>query len=213
VKAVRAESLTYLDESALGDLFELVAGIETKGSSGILIEAGCALGGSAIVIAASKATSRPFYVYDVFGMIPPPSREDGTDVQRRYTEIKNGQSAGIGGKTYYGYQDCLFEKVTENFCRHGFPVETNEIHLIPGLFEDTLHVNDPVIFAHIDGDWYESVKTCLTRIEPNLVAGGVLVIDDYDTWSGCRKAVDEYFENKKDRYSFFHNARLQIVRK
>jgi hypothetical protein len=28
-----------------------------------------------------------------------------------------------------------------------------------------------------------------------LVKGGVLIIDDYGHWEGCRKAVDEYFTN------------------
>ena len=32
--------------------------------------------------------------------------------------------------------------------------------------------------------------------------GGVLVIDDYDSWSGCRRAVDEYFADKKDRFEW-----------
>jgi asparagine synthase (glutamine-hydrolysing) len=55
-----------------------------------------------------------------------------------------------------------------------------------------LHVSEPVALAHIDGDWYRSVMTCLRRIEPNLVPGGTLVIDDYRAWSGCKRAVDEY---------------------
>jgi O-methyltransferase len=38
------------------------------------------------------------------------------------------------------------------------------------------------------------------------------VIDDYDRWSGCRKAVDEYFANKHDGYSFIRRSRLHIVR-
>jgi macrocin-O-methyltransferase TylF-like protien len=57
------------------------------------------------------------------------------------------------------------------------------------------------------------VKTWVERIEPQLSPGGVRVIDDYDHWSGCRKAVDEYFADKRDRYDFAHRARLQIVRR
>jgi len=178
-----------------------------------LIEAGCALGGSAIVMASAKSTSRPFYVYDVFGMIPPPSEHDDADVQNRYQIIKNGQSEGIQGNTYYGYVQDLLTKVTENFRRHGLPVESNNIHLVQGLFQDALRVNEPVALAHVDGDWYESVMTCLQRIEPRLTSGGVLVIDDYDAWSGCRKAVDEYFSDKRDRYEFIRKSRLHIVRK
>ena len=212
VRSVRAESLTYLDAAALSDLFDRVERIEAKGAEGILIEAGCALGGSAIVIATAKSQSRPFYVYDVFGMIPPPSDKDDEDVQERYQVIRSGKSKGIGGNTYYGYEENLLATVGENFRRHGIPVSENNIHLVKGMFQDTLRVDEPVALAHVDGDWYESVMTCLRRIEPHLVRGGVLVIDDYDDWSGCRKAVDEYFADKRDRYDFVRKSRLHIVR-
>jgi asparagine synthase (glutamine-hydrolysing) len=146
-------------------------------------------------------------------MIPAPSENDGPDVHERYRIISSGRSSGIGGGRYYGYDTNLLTQVAENFRKCGYPVEHNEVHLRQGLFQDTLHIVEPVAFAHIDGDWYESVTTCLQRIEPHLVRNGVLVIDDYDHWSGCRKAVDEYFEDKRSRYRFIRRSRLQIVRK
>ena len=48
ITAVRKRRLTYLDEEALYDLHCLVSDIERGGRAGALIEAGCALGGSAI---------------------------------------------------------------------------------------------------------------------------------------------------------------------
>jgi len=181
--------------------------------SGILIETGCALGGSAIVMTAAKSKSRPLYVYDVFGMIPEPSEHDGDDVHRRYAAITSGHSPGIGGNTYYGYEADLFTRVTANFQQLGLPVDNNAVRLVKGLFQDSLHVEEPVALAHLDGDWYESVMTCLQRIEPHLLPGGVLVIDDYDHWSGCKAAVDEYFRDKRGNYEFVHRSRLHIVRR
>jgi asparagine synthase (glutamine-hydrolysing) len=213
IQSVLAESLTYLDELALHELHDRVAEVERANRPGVLIEAGCALGGSAIVMAAAKSKERPFHVYDVFGLIPPPSEHDGPDVHERYRTIRSGESSGIGGNRYYGYEANLLGKVKENFRRHGLPAEEHNIHLVQGLFEDTLHVRAPVALAHLDGDWYHSVLTCLRRIEPHLGPAGVLVIDDYDAWSGCRKAVDEYFADKSDRYQFVHGARLQIIRR
>ena len=211
VGSVRADSLTYLDEEALGDLFDAVRAIERQQSDGILIEAGCGLGGSAIVIAAAKSPARPFFVYDAFGMIPAPSDNDDADVHERYRVIRTGQAAGIGGHKYYGYEEHLMDKVTDSFQRHGVPIADNNIHLVKGLFQDTLLVDTSVALAHVDGDWYESVMTSLTRIEPHLAPQGLLVIDDYYAWSGCRKAVDEYFRDKQNRYEFIRKARLHIV--
>src|SRR5690606_26026353 len=76
VSAVRRDALTYLDEAALKDLLHEVTTLEKMGRQGVLIEAGCALGGSAIVIASGKSKARPFYIYDVFGVIPPPGDND-----------------------------------------------------------------------------------------------------------------------------------------
>jgi predicted O-methyltransferase YrrM len=213
LSAVLADSLTYLGEDALSDLHRQVVRLEYEGVEGILVEAGCALGGSAIVLANAKSPSRPLYVYDVFGMIPPPSTHDGTDVHNRYEIIKSGQSVGINKEKYYGYEENLYEKVVDNFRRYNLPIEKNNIHLVKGLFQDTLYVQGKVALAHIDVDWYESTKTCLERMEPHLISGGVLVVDDYDHWSGCKKAVDEYFSDKRNQYEFIRRSRFNIIRK
>lgn len=213
ISAVREASLTYLKEEALRDLYDRVRQYEDENADGVILEAGCALGGSAIVLATAKTQRRPLYVYDVFGMIPPPSARDGKDVHERYKVIRSGRSEGIGGEKYYGYEEDLVGKVADNFRLHGVPIEENNVHLVSGLFQDTLDVPDKVILAHIDGDWYESVKVCLSRITPHLVSGGVIVVDDYHTWSGCREAVDEYFDDKSGDYEFVFKSRLHIIRR
>ena len=213
IRAVRDDAITYLGRNALRDLYDQVQRIEAERVEGIVLEAGSALGGSAIVMATAKGAGRPLYVYDVFGMIPPPSERDGADVHERYRTIEAGQSEGIGGETYYGYEEDLMGKVAANFGRHGVPVEDRDVHLVKGLYQDTLHVEEPVALAHIDCDWYESVMTCLQRIEPKLSPGGALVIDDYYHWSGCRTAVDEYFSGKRERYAFVKRSRLHILHK
>lgn len=212
IEQVREKHLTYLAQEALSELLQVAIANENKNVEGIIIEAGCALGGSAIALAAAKNKNRELWVYDVFGMIPPPSEKDGEDVHNRYEEIKSGQSTGIAGKTYYGYEENLYEKVRQELINFGFEPQENNIHLVKGLFQDTLVVDSPVSLAHIDCDWYDSVSTCLSRIEPHLIKGGVLVIDDYYAWSGCKTAVDDYFKDKQE-YEFIQKARLHIVKK
>lgn len=212
VTDVITAGLTYLEPAALLDLYDAVRTIETAGTPGSIIECGCALGGSSIVLASAKSPHRRMFVYDVFGMIPPPSEKDDADVQQRYRTIQSGQSSGIGDATYYGYEDDLFGKVAAAFARFFLPLEPNSISLVRGLFQDTLHVDQPVALAHLDGDWYESTMTCLERIAPHLSVGGRLVIDDYDAWSGCRKAVDEYFASRGDDFAFERRTRLHVVR-
>src|SRR5918994_2174184 len=160
--------------------------------------------------ARAKGRERPLLVHDVFGMIPPPTEADGEDVQARYETIASGRSPGLGEDTYYGYEPDLISKVRQNFERFGLSPEDNAVSLVRGLFQDTIVGDEPVALAHIDGDWYESVRTCLERIGPRLVPGGVMVIDDYFKWSGCRSAVDEFLAEHPDRYRRVKRTGLQI---
>jgi predicted O-methyltransferase YrrM len=211
IERARAEHLTYLRRNDLRELATVVADADANELPGLIVEAGTARGGSAIVMAAAKAPSRPMKVYDVFGMIPAPSEHDGADVHRRYEKIAGGEAKGVGGDTYYGYRDDLYEEVKESFGRLGVPVEDHNVELVQGLFEDTIDLDEPVAFAHLDGDWYESTMTCLQRIAPLLTPGGRIVLDDYDHWSGCRMAVDEYFEDRAG-YRLEQKAKLHVIR-
>ncbi len=211
IDQVRDEKLTYLSEKNLEALAVMVAEADRAGRPGLVIEAGTALGGSAIVMAAAKSPERPMKVYDVFGMIPEPSERDGADVHKRYEKIVSGESKGVGGGEYYGYRDDLYTEVTESFARLGVPVGENSVDLVKGLFQDTIHLDEPVALAHLDGDWYESTMVCLERIAPLLVPGGRIVLDDYWAWSGCRAAVDDYTADKPELH-VERRAKVQIVR-
>lgn len=143
-------------------------------------------------------------------MIPPPSTKDGEDVHKRYEEIVTGRSEGLKGHTYYGYQKNLLTVVENNFEQAGFTLLDNNVSLIQGLYENTLYIDEPIALAHIDCDWYESVGLCLERISPCLVSGGVMVIDDYYYYSGCRQAVDEFLSTYGNQYRRVEKSRLHL---
>ena len=80
--------------------------------------------------------------------------------------------------------------------------------------QETLQVDGPIAFAHIDVDWYDPVMVCLERITPKLSRGGSIVLDDYEDWSGCRKAADTYFADKKDEFEFdVSSGAMKVTRK
>jgi hypothetical protein len=210
---IRSSKLTYLSDRKLASLANTCSAIEEARLPGAFIEAGCALGGSAILIATVKDSERPFFVYDVFGMIPPPTAEDTRDVHDRYQTIVEGNSVGIDGDKYYGYQDNLYDVVQGNLRRFGIEPEEQSVALIKGLVQDTMHIDQPVAFAHVDVDWYEPVSTCLRRIFPRLVEGGSIILDDYHDWGGCRKATDEYLREITGRFSLDDSAGSMKVTK
>lgn len=140
IRGVQRERMTFLDAAALLDLYRRVLEIERRSASGIIIEAGCARGGSAIVMSSAKKMARPLHVYDTFSAIPPPSAEDGPDVHERYEVIADGRA----GPDYYGYDRDLLGQVRRSFAGYGMETEPHAVRLIPGLFEDTLSVDQPV---------------------------------------------------------------------
>ena len=211
IAQVQDEKLTYLESEALWDLRQRAKTAEVQEIPGAIVEAGCALGGSAIVLARSKVPDRAMYVYDVFGMIPPPGDCDGDDVKQRYATIVAGASEGIGGQRYYGYESDLLTKVEANFDRFGVSPSADNVQLVRGLFDETLHPDWPVALAHIDGDWYESVKVCLDRLWPVISKGGVIVVDDYFAWTGCRRAVDEFISATTD-CTVERRSRLHLIK-
>ena len=166
IERICSNRLTYLTETKLASIAACCRAIERAYPSGIFLEAGCALGGSAILIASLKRPERPLFIYDVFGMIPPPTVEDTPEVHERYRKIAEGKSSGIGGDQYYGYQDDLYDVVKGNFKKFGIDTERHSISLIKGYLQETMMISQPVAFAHIDVDWYDPVTTCLHRIFP-----------------------------------------------
>ena len=124
------------------------------------------------MIASLKGSERPLFIYDAFGVIPPPTKEDTQEVHDRYRTIVAGEVEGIGGDKYYGYVDDLYMVVQSNLKSFGINCKEQSVSLIKGLVQETMTIDQPVAFAHIDVDWYEPVITCLNRVFPKLIVGG-----------------------------------------
>jgi asparagine synthase (glutamine-hydrolysing) len=152
IKDIRSKNLTYLSIRKLTNIAKICNNIKKDKLSGIFIEAGCALGGSTILISKLKNPITPFYAYDIFETIPPPTIEDTKDVHERYKTIIEGESFGIGGDKYYGYEENLYDIVKYNLKEFQIDTEENNVNLVQGLIQDTLEINAPVAFAHIDVD-------------------------------------------------------------
>jgi O-methyltransferase len=65
-----------------------------------------------------------------------------------------------------------------------------------GWFQDTVPAAaekiGPIALLRLDGDRYDSTKVCLESLYSNVRRGGIVVIDDYGQFEGCRRAVDEF---------------------
>ena len=66
------------------------------------------------------------------------------------------------------------------------------------MFQDTLATTDTgkISLLHIDGDWYESTRVCLENLWDRVTDNGIVQIDDYGEWQGCKKALDEFLSER-----------------
>jgi asparagine synthase (glutamine-hydrolysing) len=158
---------------------------------------------------------RHFFGFDLFGMIPPPVPKDDEKSHERYRIIASGESEGIGGDRYYGYEPDLLTKVKGSFSEYGVPVDGKRVSLIPGLFEDTLTscTVKKIAFAHIDCDWFDPVTLCLETTHRLMPSGGIVILDDYNDYGGCKKATDEFLQRHKNvtLVDATHNAILRLA--
>jgi len=53
-------------------------------------------------------------------------------------------------------------------------------------------------FVHLDADLYESTLQGLKFFYPRMSLNGMILVHDYNSWPGARKAVDEFFVKKKE---------------
>ena len=190
---LRRNALTYCGRPGkLEVVHECVKRVEAANIPGIMVEAGVAMGGSAIVIAKTKAPQRPLRLYDVFEMLPPPAANDDAKSHEVYQNFLAGKVSAAVDRNYVGHAKDLLAFTRDNMQRTGVDPEALNIGFVKGLYEDTLHVDEPVAFAHIDCDWYDSVKLCIERLADRMSAGGIMLFDDYHSFQGCRKAVDEW---------------------
>lgn len=151
---------------------------------GAVVEMGCAGGRTNLRLAAflqilKEGPGRPLHAYDSFVGFPPLTKEDWPgDTSRENLRYVDGG-------------------LPQLFSEWGDSLPPPIIHA--GFFtEDGDHPN-PIAFAFIDCDTYESVLTSLRIVWPRLSARGVVVVHDYNnpTWPGVAKACNQYLLTKE----------------
>ncbi len=93
---------------------------------------------------------------------------------------------------------------------HGIDERLN-VRLIPGPYEETVAADGALALAHLDCGKYSPMRFLLERLEPRLVPGGLLIIDDYLTREECKKAVDDHFRGKGG-FRLVRKSRLHVIK-
>jgi glycosyltransferase involved in cell wall biosynthesis len=155
---------------------------------GDFVEIGVWRGGSVMLMLYKLlelgVTDRIIHLYDTFTGMTEPSENDIDCCGRKAEEIFDSVKCESGG----------IEEVKKNIGQVGYPMENIKFH--EGDIRQVSFIPDTIAILRLDNDWYDLYKFELPLFEPKVSPGGVITIDDYNYWSGCKKAVDDYLINK-----------------
>ncbi len=89
------------------------------------------------------------------------------------------------------------QRVRDSFAALG--VLSDAVVFLEGWFKDTLPAARRSTFGRfavirLDGDTYESTWQALNSLYDLLSPGGFVIVDDYTSWIGCRRAVTDFRE-------------------
>jgi O-methyltransferase len=189
--------------SGLEATYDVVYAAEQDQLPGSIVECGVAQGGSAALmalVAARFGNRRAIWLLDSFEGLPAPTGDDFVDGKTgpHVRELPPGSCLGLQEQV----EALLFDKLK---------LDRQRITLVKGWFEHTIapHVDQvgTIAVLRIDADWYESVKSCLDNLYDSVVPGGYVIIDDYDTCFGARKAVDEFLGDRDLQVELIHDGR------
>ena len=174
------------------NLWDLCLEMLARQVPGSFVECGVWKGGSAAIMGLAMRharQTRPLHLFDSFEGLPEPGDKDG-DMAVAYS---GGRAAGALDSIHQC--EAALEEVRQLLHqRLQFP--ENQIQYHVGWFQNTVPLDaiqlGSIAVLRLDGDWYESTRVCLEHLYPLLSSGGVLILDDYYCWEGCRKAADEY---------------------
>lgn len=191
---------TMTDENRLYNAIIATRYVSENSIEGDIVECGVWRGGSMMAIASTLVslndTGRHLYLYDTFEGMTKPSTFDF-----RFDGAKAKDLLGVRsdrGKNEYEAGVIAFASLSDvktGMSSTRYPEECIVYEV--GMVENSLNSNshECLSLVRLDTDWYESTKHELEILWPKLSPGGVLIIDDYDHWTGARKATDEYFAN------------------
>gem|GEM_PF-517932 len=185
------DSFTMLTELRLRNLYEQVRSVCELDLRGDIVECGVAAGGSLALMAATvdrySRSNRVLYGFDTFSGMPKPTAKD-------HASGVPALDSGWGEGTCSAPLDSLSQ-----VCRR-LSVQA-EVAPVVGDFAETLprwvaEKQRAIAVLHADGDWFESTRCVFEHLYDLVIPGGIIQIDDYGHWDGCREAVDAFIAER-----------------
>jgi O-methyltransferase len=187
--------------------------LDKHGIEGDVVECGVWHGGN-ILLARHMCPGRVCWLYDTFsGMTrPDPILDIKVSGDPRERAIDRYEAKAANGHRWAAVS---LKDVKMNFKNFGL-FDDRYLRFVEGAVESTLldpdNLPDKICLLRLDTDWYRSTKIELEILYPRLVTNGVLIVDDYGHWAGCKKAVDEYFIDRPTTWQMIDYTAVMMVK-
>ena len=175
------KGFTMIDRSTY--LKNLIIAHSFRHIPGCVIECGVWREGMIAGLADVLGPDRAYFLFDSFEGMPAAREIDGPAALRWQNDT---QSPGYHDKCRTAAENAR-AAMSRSSAAHfallkGWFNETNPLFTPPA----------PIALLRLDADWYESTLTCLKHLYPHVAPGGVVIIDDYEPFDGCARAVHEF---------------------
>ncbi len=192
---------TMVRYPGLVTLYQHVRYIEQNNVPGDFVECGVWKGGAAALMASAQlrfgTRRRQIHLFDSFEGLPKASGEkDGEKAQQLF-----GSQNGEGPEHSYIFP--VDEAVSRDLLVNQIGYPSDHVIYHKGWFQDTVPrakekgLIKKIALLRLDGDLYHSTKVCLENLWDLVVPNGIIIIDDYRHFEGCKKATDEFIATLK----------------
>jgi O-methyltransferase len=172
----RLSTCSCMDTRSLEKLCALSLDVAQRKIPGDIVECGVYNGGSAGALVLPMEDDRTLWLYDSFEGLPAPHPTlDHTDAEPYTGQCKGNVSTALSVIQSTGF---------------GGVINVRE-----GWFKDTFLDNPAphkIAILHIDADWYEGTIRSLYNFYNFVSPGGIVILDDFGHWEGCRRAFYEF---------------------
>lgn len=133
--------------------------------------------------------SRRIIGFDIFGEFPEGSYEADKPILEQFIAAAGSRSIER-------------EELQAALAHHGLDVNVelvagNILETVPAYVERVPQLK--ISLLHIDVDLYEPTRVALEVLFPRVVAGGIVILDDYAAFPGANQAIDDYFRDRPER--------------
>lgn len=156
---------------------------------GCVVECGVWRGGMIAGIAEVLGPDRDYFLFDSFEGLPQAQQIDGEAIIAWQDDVDSS--------TYFDNCRASEDEARAAMRMAGVP----RAFTVKGWFEGTVSCfrpPSPIALLRLDGDLYESTKVCLETLFDHVAPRGLIIIDDYGTWDGCARAVNNFLANRSD---------------